>query len=150
MAKVKAKTKAKPKTKPKQSQKKRSYFSKKELKEFRELLLTKRKEILGRMEAFESRTRDDNAFANHGDMIDVATGEIEGGLQFRLQDKNRKLLGEIEHALKKFESGSYGICEGSDEYITKERLRIRPWTRYSIEYKEFVDDQKKRKQMMGK
>jgi len=144
---TKAPAKAERAAKPKA---RKAYFAKKELKEFKTLLHKKKEEILHRMETFESRTRHGNPFETHGDMIDVASGEIEGGLQFRLQDKNRKLLGEIEHAILKFEHGTYGICEGSDEYITKERLRIRPWTRYSIEYKEFVDEQKKRKQMSGK
>ncbi|MBX3211155.1 MAG: TraR/DksA C4-type zinc finger protein [Labilithrix sp.] len=57
----------------------------------------------------------------------------------RLADKERKLLVEIDRALAKFESDTYGICEGTGEPIGLRRLEARPWTRFSIAYKEQLE-----------
>ena len=121
----------------------RSYFTQKELKEFRRLLEEKRALLVESLESFvtSSKTIDRSAFK--GDEGDNASREVEGALRLRLQDKNRKLLLEINNALEKFDDGTYGICEGTEEYISKPRLRLRPWSRYSIEHKEFLDQQKR-------
>lgn len=42
---------------------------------------------------------------------------------------------EINHALAKFEDGTYGICEVSGKPIPKERLKAIPWARERVEYK---------------
>jgi DnaK suppressor protein len=43
-------------------------------------------------------------------------------------------LGEVEHALTKFESGDYGICESCGKPIPLARLRVIPWARYDVEH----------------
>jgi DnaK suppressor protein len=43
------------------------------------------------------------------------------------------LLREIESALQRIESGTYGICEETGEPIEKDRLLAIPWTRLSLE-----------------
>lgn len=77
------------------------------------------------------------------DEIDQASRESEQISLLRIADKERKLLAEIEHALGKFETGEYGICEGTGDDIGRRRLMARPWTRYSIHYKEKLERQKK-------
>ena len=57
----------------------------------------------------------------------------------RFADKERKLLSEIEHALEKMRAGEYGVCEGTEEPIGFKRLELRPWTRYSVAYKEQME-----------
>jgi len=121
----------------------KKYFTKKELEQFRKMLLDKREEILRSLEQFAQGVKVQDPDRVKGDEADLAAGEIDSVMRARLQDKNRKLLSEIDHALEKFDEGTYGICEGSEEYISKERLKLRPWTRYSIEYKEIVDKQKR-------
>ena len=49
--------------------------------------------------------------------------------QFRTQ------VEEIDHALTKIESGTYGLCEVSGQPIPKERLKAIPWARERVEYK---------------
>lgn len=46
----------------------------------------------------------------------------------------RVLLREIDEALDRIESGTYGICLGTGRPIGKARLRARPWAKYCIEY----------------
>ncbi|MBX3250348.1 MAG: TraR/DksA family transcriptional regulator [Myxococcales bacterium] len=64
----------------------------------------------------------------------------------RFADKERKLLGEIANAIEKLETGEYGLCEGTGEPIAFKRLELRPWTRYSVEYKEQMEREKKQHQ----
>lgn len=53
-----------------------------------------------------------------------------------------QMLVDIEHALKKIESGKFGICEETEEPIEIERLRSLPWTRLSIEGAELRESKK--------
>ncbi len=77
------------------------------------------------------------------DEVDQASAMVEQNLTFRLLDRDRKLLTEIEHALAKIDSGDYGYCEGTGEAIPKRRLELRPWCRHSVKYKEKLERMKK-------
>lgn len=77
------------------------------------------------------------------DEVDQASAMVEQNLTFRLLDRDRKLLTEIEHALAKIDTGDYGYCEGTGEAIPKRRLELRPWCRHSVKYKEKLERMKK-------
>ncbi|MCC7460165.1 MAG: TraR/DksA family transcriptional regulator [Proteobacteria bacterium] len=126
---------------------KKNFFTKKELTDFKDVLEEKRAEVLKTMKTFEENERARGDYQPPADLSDAATAEIESTFQFRMHDKNRKLLNEVENALQKFEQGTYGICEGTGDYISKERLKVRPWTKYSIEYKEYLDEQKRKEKI---
>lgn len=76
------------------------------------------------------------------DEIDIAQRSTDQAWLFRFADKERKLLIEIEAALEKMRQGEYGLCEGTDEPIGYKRLELRPWTRYSVGYKELLEREK--------
>lgn len=80
------------------------------------------------------------------DEVDVATRHSEQAYLIRFADKERKLLREIDHALEKMRVGEYGLCEGTDEAIGYPRLALRPWTRYSVRYKEELEREKRQRQ----
>lgn len=116
-------------------------LSKKELNSFQKLLMDKRAEV-----AATIRERASTARVDENDLIeemDQANRATEEAFNMRLLDKEVKLLREIEGALVKFEEGTYGICEGTDEQIERRRLEARPWTRYSVAYKEQLEREKK-------
>lgn len=69
------------------------------------------------------------------DEADLAARSSEQAFLLRVADKEHKLLKHVVAALAKMRSGDYGICEATGEPIGYKRLRARPWTRYSIEYK---------------
>jgi RNA polymerase-binding transcription factor DksA len=46
---------------------------------------------------------------------------------------------EVEHALTKFDTGTYGICERCGRPIPLARLRVLPEARYDVEYEEDVE-----------
>lgn len=60
------------------------------------------------------------------------------------QDRLRNLLLDIEVALSRIETGSFGICEETEEPIEADRLLALPWTRLSIEGAEIREAMKKK------
>jgi DnaK suppressor protein len=48
-------------------------------------------------------------------------------------------LAEVEHALAKFDAGTYGICERCGRPIPLARLRVLPEARYDVDYEEEVE-----------
>lgn len=70
---------------------------------------------------------------------DQASQNANQAYLLRYADKQNKLLQQVRRALHKMKTGEYGICEGSGEPIGLQRLMLRPWTRYSVEYKEQLD-----------
>ncbi len=118
-------------------------FSKEEIKHFKELLTVEKQKLMHKArQAMESGNiqLDKNEMM---DEVDLASATIEQNLTFKLLDRDRKLLSEIEHALQKIETGDYGYCEGTGEPIPKRRLEVRPWCRHSVKYKELLERRKK-------
>lgn len=77
------------------------------------------------------------------DEVDLASATVDQNLTFRLLDRDRKLLAEIDHAIDKIHNGDFGFCEGTGEPIPKRRLELRPWCKYSVKYKEQLERLKK-------
>jgi DnaK suppressor protein len=73
------------------------------------------------------------------DQGDSATREHERETNARLGESNRRMLEEVNRAIAKFQSGTYGLCEGTGQPIDPARLRACPWARYSAEYQEALD-----------
>lgn len=115
-------------------------LTKPELTQLYNKLVEEKARVLGN---FEHRV--DNALAEEdvlADEIDIAQRSTDQAWLFRMADKDRKLLIEIEAALEKMHTGEYGVCEGTDEPIGFKRLELRPWTRYSVGYKEMLEREK--------
>jgi RNA polymerase-binding protein DksA len=113
-------------------------LSSKELEHFRELLLTKRRELVGDMSSMEREALRSTTGSNLSSlplhMADMGTDNYEQEFTLGLVEKDRQLLREINRSLAKIIDGSYGICEGTGKPITKARLEAQPWAKYSIEY----------------
>jgi RNA polymerase-binding protein DksA len=113
-------------------------LSSKELEHFRDLLLAKRREILGDMSSMEREALRSSGGTNLSTlpihMADMGTDNYEQEFTLGLVETERKLLREINNALAKVQNGTYGLCEGTTKPITKARLEVQPWARYSIEY----------------
>lgn len=103
----------------------------------------KRDELLSALKNRRSGSAQETR-AGTGDEADQATEDAEVALETRLMDRDAKLLREVERALDKVKNGTYGLCEGTDEPIGYARLKLRPWTRYSVTYKEELEREQKR------
>jgi RNA polymerase-binding protein DksA len=109
-----------------------------ELEHYRDLLLAKRRELVGDMTSMESEALQRGGNSNLSNlpmhMADMGTDNYEQEFTLGLMEKDRNLLREINTALAKIQDGSYGICEGTGNPINKPRLEAQPWAKYSIEY----------------
>ena len=66
------------------------------------------------------------------DAADRASEETDRALELRTRDRQRKLIGKIDSALRKIEEGSYGFCEDTGEPISLKRLMARPIATLSL------------------
>jgi DnaK suppressor protein len=116
-------------------------LSKEQVKELHDKLIAERKRVaMGLEKHLEEAVTDTEPLA---DEIDAASRHSEQAYLIRFADKERKLLREIDHALVKMRTADYGICEGTGEPIGLPRLSLRPWTRYSVTYKEELEREKR-------
>ncbi len=117
----------------------KSPLSKKETAEFHDMLLAKRRTLLGDMSGMEaealrgnSDTGDQSSMPVH--MADIGTDNYEQEFTLGLLESERQLIREIDESLEQMAQGAYGVCMGTGESISKARLRAKPWAKYSIAY----------------
>ena len=110
----------------------------KDLEHFRDLLLAKRRELVGDMSSMEREALRTSAGTNLSTlpihMADMGTDNYEQEFTLGLVEKERNLLKEINTALAKIQNGTFGLCEGTGKPIGRPRLEAQPWARFSIEW----------------
>lgn len=79
----------------------------------------------------ESR-RDGSPF---GKREEEATESLELEKRLALEKQMREHLSEIESALKKFEDGTYGLCDMCGKPISPDRLEVMPRASLCVECK---------------
>lgn len=134
-----------PVTTDSKAKKNQAGLSSRELDVFRDLLLAKRREILGDMSSMERealRGAGSNLSNLPVHMADMGTDNYEQEFTLGLVEKDRQMLREINLALAKIQNGTYGICEGTGKPISKARLEAQPWSKYSIEYVRTLESRK--------
>lgn len=119
----------------------KDHLSAKEVRHFRDVLLVKRREIFGDVSNMQGDTLRKSRRDASGDlsnmpihMADLGTDNYEQEFALELMDSERKLLREIDGALERIEEGTYGICEGTGQPISKARLEAQPWAKYCVDY----------------
>lgn len=117
-----------------------------DFKQFREMLLEKRREILRNVNEFEDEALKKSRLDASGDlssmpihMADLGTDNYEQEFALGLMDSERKLLREIDDALRRIDDKTYGICEGTGKPIPKARLKAQPWARHCVEYARLLE-----------
>ena len=93
-----------------------------------------------------------NAVAHSAALADVndqATLESERSFELRIKDRERKLIGKVQDALRKMADGSYGTCESCSEPISVKRLQARPVTTYCINCKAEQEAEEKREEVLA-
>ena len=63
---------------------------------------------------------------NVPDLADRASEETDRSLELRTRDRQRKLVGKIDAALRRIASGEFGYCDKTGEPISLRRLDARP------------------------
>ncbi|MBM4304573.1 MAG: RNA polymerase-binding protein DksA [Deltaproteobacteria bacterium] len=82
------------------------------------------------------------------DINDQASAESERNFEIRIKDRERKLIGKVQEALKKVAEGTYGICESCGEAIGSKRLMARPVTNLCINCKAEMEADEKREESL--
>ncbi len=110
-------------------------LSKTQLKKFRELLESKRMEIIKKAQQTldEDMTLDANDLP---DEMDLASSEYLQSFTFRLRGREKVFLDKIQKALEKIDAGTFGVCDDCGERISMKRLEARPETTLCIRCKE--------------
>lgn len=109
-------------------------FTKKDLLEFKKIVLKKKEEILAEIKQISEDTLKKSQKEASGDisgytyhMADVATDNYDREFSLVLASNERELLFAIDEALKKIEEGTFGICEDCKSLIAKNRLKALPY-----------------------
>ena len=108
---------------------------------FRNKLLAWKDEILRERRGTLENLQEESQ--NHPDMADRASSESDRALELRTRDRQRKLIGKIESALKRIDDGTYGYCEETGDPIGVARLDARPTATLSLEAQELHERREK-------
>lgn len=118
-------------------------LNKKDLEQFRKLILKKKEEILSEIKHISEETLkksqkdaagDISAYTYH--MADVATDTYDREFSLGLASNESKLIYEVDDALKRIDEGTYGICESCKQLIAKIRLKAIPYCRLCLKCQE--------------
>jgi len=113
------------------------------LDEFRKLLEAERARIgrLHKEHSADIRAETEDATENelsHTSTFDSAENEDTAAIMadrdrdMALDENEKLLLHQVEHALDRIKDGSYGICEVTGVPIPVERLRAIPWATMTV------------------
>lgn len=117
-------------------------FSPKFLAAQKEKLLAERERLHSELRAIDadlirlgqSQADDGASVGNH--MADEGGNVQEADADLAVRGNVEQVLAEIENALKKIESGTYGFCEDTGEPIAQARLEALPYARYTVKAQE--------------
>jgi DnaK suppressor protein len=110
-------------------------LTKEELQEFRQLLLAKKRDLLGDLTGMTAEASGAGPGEPSGprpELPKFADESDDREITIGLLASERALLQEIADALERIDKGTYGVCLGAGEQIGKSRLRARPWAKYCI------------------
>ncbi len=128
-------------------------YSKKDLEDFRKVILEKRNEIIEQLQALKDQMMDPTTgqYVNENSpyslhMAEQGTDAMEREKLYLWAQRENKFLGYLDDALQRIENGTYGICiECIDEpqhlcptcpLIPKERLMAVPHTQHCLQVKQ--------------
>ena len=113
--------------------KKKAGLTAADLKRFKEMLLERRKVIVGdvsRLEDEATRSADDVS-VDH--MADHGSDSFEQDQTIGLIERESGALRQIDAALGRMADGEYGICDECGKKIPKVRLKALPYARLCLE-----------------
>ena len=116
-------------------------MTKKELAKLKELLLKKREDVLAEINSIvrenlksqKEASGDLSGYSYH--MADMASDSYERELSLNIATEERKVIYEIDEALKRIKDGKYGICLSCDKKIPLKRLNALLYAKYCIKCK---------------
>ena len=111
---------------------------KQKLKSFKKLLVAKHQDMTNYYR--ESMNKTVNPVSDGSeDYVDYAVNSYTKEFLLTLSDIDRKILRQVEQALKRIDNSEYGICEQCEEPISEKRLEAVPWARHCIACQELEE-----------
>jgi len=109
-------------------------LTKQDLQYFRNLLLEKRREIIGDVGSMESEAFKGGSNLSNMPihMADVGTDNFEQEFTLGLIESERQILRQIQEALGRVEEGVFGLCAATGKPIGRVRLEAVPWAKFCI------------------
>jgi RNA polymerase-binding protein DksA len=113
------------------------------LDELRSALLEERERVTRALEhlheenpgSLEDETGELNAPSVDDHLGDMATATFDRELDYTLEENAEGVLQEIDSALTRMETGTYGRCQNCGQPISPERLEAIPWATRCIDCK---------------
>jgi RNA polymerase-binding protein DksA len=145
------KTTAKKKTTKKKTTKKKKRFLKKELNAYREKLLDLKDDIMKQIQEVsdeslrksqQEASGDISAYSLH--LADRASDSYERDFNLGLISSERRIVMEIDEALKRIDDNQYGFCQMCKKPIAKRRLDAIPYARYGTKCQQKIETEQGR------
>ncbi|MCE9618344.1 MAG: TraR/DksA C4-type zinc finger protein [Planctomycetes bacterium] len=114
----------------------------KELAEHRGILITRRNELIGRVEGLEDealRSNGGNLSNMPLHMADVGTDTFDQEFALNLAASDRVKLAEIDEAISRIDDKTYGVCQLTGKPIPKARLDANPLAKYTVEAARMIE-----------
>ncbi|MCF7873526.1 MAG: TraR/DksA family transcriptional regulator [Candidatus Omnitrophica bacterium] len=144
------KTTAKKKTIKKKFKKKKKRFLKKELNAYREKLLNLKDDLMKQIQEIsdeslrksqQEASGDISAYSLH--LADRASDSYERDFNLGLVSSERRIVMEIDEALKRIDEKQYGFCQMCKKPIAKRRLDAIPYARYGTKCQKKIEEEER-------
>jgi RNA polymerase-binding protein DksA len=115
--------------------------------EFRSLLQVERDRLSAALEfllaenpgTMQDEVRDVGGWGSDNHLADTASVTYDRELDEGLEEGTQQTIDQIDRALAKLDTGSFGTCERCGKPISEERLRARPWASLCIDDQRLAD-----------
>ena len=127
----------------------KSQFSKRDLDICREKLLNLKDDFLKQMKEISEDTLMKTQKDMSGDIsgyglhiADVASDNYERDFKLGLVSNERKIVMDIDEALKRIDENTYGVCHECAKPVAKSRLKAIPYAKYCKKCQEKIESEK--------
>ena len=126
-------------------------FTKEQVKQFRQLLITERAKLaeeiktIAREAATSPRDASGDLSAYTVHMADMAADTYDRELSMNLVSSEQEILYQIDDALKRLDDGSFGVCQQCSQPIAMSRLKAVPYASLCITCQRAKEQQHKTK-----
>lgn len=110
-------------------------LTKKQLKEYRDLLLERRNMLTGNIDSIGGAysSKDGERDSASGDEADMGSQSVAQEFALSLLQNESGVVQKIDAAIARLDAGDFGFCEECEEPIAKPRLEAIPWTTNCVE-----------------
>jgi len=114
-------------------------LNQKQIEEIHKLLLENKEKIESTLNTI-SDSHNDLTNMDLNDEGDFAAASRDYNNDVLIKKQQQEELALIDHALEKIEKGTYtGLCEMCDSEIGMKRLRVKPYAKFCIDCRSYID-----------